>query len=89
MGVGVTGEEATGEVSGAVITELTPGGAAIAAGIEVGDVVTAVDGQAVRSIGDLAARIRSYLPGDEVTLDVRRDGEPLSMKVVLGSAPPA
>lgn len=87
--LGVTGEEATGEVSGAVITELTPGGAAIAAGLEVGDVVTAVDGQAVRSIGDLAARIRSYLPGDEVTLDVRRDGEPLSIKVVLGSAPPA
>ena len=51
--------------------------------------VTAVDGLAVRSIGDLAARIRSYLPGDEVTLDIRRDGEPLSIKVVLGSAPPA
>ncbi|MGH8957199.1 MAG: S1C family serine protease [Acidimicrobiia bacterium] len=87
--LGVTGEEATGDVSGAVITELTAGGAAVGAGLEVGDVVIAVDGLAVRSIGDLAARIRSYLPGDEVTLDVRRDGEPLSIKVVLGSAPPA
>ncbi len=87
--LGVTGEEATGDVSGAVITELTADGAAAGAGLEVGDVVTAVDGLAVRSIGDLAARIRSYLPGDEVTLDIRRDGEPLSIKVVLGSAPPA
>lgn len=87
--LGVTGDEATGDISGAVITELTAGGAATGAGLEVGDVVTAVDGLAVRSIGDLAARIRSYLPGDEVTLDIRRDGEPLSIKVVLGSAPPA
>ncbi|MGH8926040.1 MAG: S1C family serine protease [Acidimicrobiia bacterium] len=86
--LGVTGEEATGDISGAIITELTDGGAAVGAGLEVGDVVTAVDGLAVRSIGDLAARIRSYLPGDEVTLDVRRDGEPVSIRVVLGSAPP-
>ena len=86
--LGVSGEAATGEVSGAVITELTEGGAAGEAGFEVGDVVTAVDEQSVRSIQDLAARIRSYLPGDEVTIDIVRDGEPLTIKVVLGSAPP-
>lgn len=87
--LGVTGEEATGEISGAVITELLPSGAAGDAGLEIGDVVTAVDGRAVRSISDLAARIRSYLPGDEVILDVQRDGEVVTIRVVLGSAPPA
>jgi S1-C subfamily serine protease len=87
--LGVSGEEATGSISGAVITELTDGGAAGDAGLEVGDIVTAVDGQAVRSIQDLAARIRSYLPGDEVTIDAFRDGELVSFKVVLRTAPPA
>ncbi|HJQ95030.1 MAG TPA: trypsin-like peptidase domain-containing protein [Acidimicrobiia bacterium] len=86
--LGVSGEAATGEISGAVISELTNGGAAGEAGLQVGDIVTAVDGQAVRSIQDLAARIRSYLPGDEVTIDAFRDGELVSFKVVLRTAPP-
>lgn len=87
--LGVSGEAARGRISGAVITELTDGGAAGEAGLQVGDIVTAVDGEAVRSIQDLAARIRSYLPGDEVTIDAFRDGELVSFKVVLGTAPPA
>ena len=87
--LGVSGEAARGGLSGAVITELTDGAAAAEAGLEVGDIVTAVDGEAVRSIQDLAARIRSYLPGDEVTIDAFRDGELVSFKVVLGIASPA
>jgi S1-C subfamily serine protease len=87
--LGVSGEAARGGISGAIITELTDGAAAGEAGLEVGDIVTAVDGEAVRSIQDLAARIRSYLPGDEVTIDAFRDGELVSFKVVLGIAPPA
>lgn len=85
--LGVTGDEAFGEVSGALITEVVAGGAAEAGGLQVDDIVTAVDGEAVRSITDLAARVRSYLPGDEVTLDLIRGGETLSLQVVLGVRP--
>jgi S1-C subfamily serine protease len=86
--LGVSGEAATGEVSGALITEIIDDGAALDAGLEVGDVVTAVDGLPVQSLTDLAARIRSYVPGDEVNIEVYREGELMTFEVVLGSAPP-
>ncbi|CAN5691168.1 trypsin-like peptidase domain-containing protein [soil metagenome] len=85
--LGVTGDDATGAQSGAVITELVPGSAAGAAGLVVGDIVTAVDTLAVFSISDLAARVRSYLPGDEVILDVIRNGEAITVRVTLGTLP--
>ncbi|MGH8927449.1 MAG: S1C family serine protease [Acidimicrobiia bacterium] len=85
--LGVRGEDATGDRAGAVITEVTDDGPAAASGLEVGDIVTAVDAQAVRSMIDLAARIRSYNPGRDIVLDVIRDGESLTLTVTLGVRP--
>jgi S1-C subfamily serine protease len=83
--LGVTGDSASGAQSGAVITEVVAGSGASAAGLQVGDIVTALDAQSVFSIQDLVARVRSYLPGDEVVLDVLRDGEELTIEVTLGT----
>ncbi|CAN5204608.1 hypothetical protein BH18ACT5_BH18ACT5_10930 [soil metagenome] len=85
--LGVTGDSATGGQSGALITEVVSGSAAESAGLEVGDIVTSLDAQSVFSIGDLAARVRSYLPGDEVALDLLRDGEEITVRVTLGTLP--
>jgi S1-C subfamily serine protease len=85
--LGVTGEDATGDQAGAVLTDLVAAGPAAESGLEVGDLVTAVEAQGVRSMGDLAARIRSYSPGDEVVLDVLRDGESITVTVTLGARP--
>ena len=85
--LGVTGDEALGDVSGALITEIVAGGAADQAGLQIDDVVVALDGEAVRSISDLAARVRSYLPGDEVTIELLRAGEEISLQAVLGVRP--
>ena len=87
--MGVQGEDASGDQAGAVITEVVAGGPAAGSGLEVGDLVTAVDAQGVRSMTDLAARIRSYSPEDEVVLDVVRDGEPINVTVMLGVRPTA
>jgi S1-C subfamily serine protease len=38
-------------------------------------------------MADLAARIRSYSPDDEVVLDVVRDGEPINVTVTLEARP--
>jgi putative serine protease PepD len=83
--LGVSGEDSTGAQAGAVITEVVPGGPAADAGLRVGDVVTAVDGLAVRSMVDLAGRIRSYLPDDEVLLDVMRNGETITLTATLSA----
>jgi S1-C subfamily serine protease len=82
--LGVRGEDApAGSPAGAVMVEITPGSAAAAAGLEVGDLVTAVEGIPVTGIVDLAARIRDREAGDVVVLSVIRDGEQLELTATL------
>jgi S1-C subfamily serine protease len=71
--------------SGAVIVAITPGSAAEELGLEEGDVVTSVDGQAVTTPEDLGQSIRSHEPGDEITVEWQRDGETQSGTATLGS----
>ncbi len=85
--LGVTGEDATGDQAGALITEIVASGPAAGSGLQVGDLVTAVDALGVRSMTDLAGRIRSYSPNDSVVLDVIRNGESVNVTVTLGVRP--
>ena len=85
--LGVTGEDATGDQAGALITEIVASGPAAGSGLQVGDLVTAVDALGVRSMTDLAGRIRSYSPDDSVVLDVIRNGESITLTVILGVRP--
>jgi serine protease Do len=57
------------------------------AGIEGGDVILGIDGEPVRDLGDLTARLRAYVPGDEVEVAVQRDGEERAITVALGERP--
>ncbi len=57
-------------VDGAKIVEVTSGGAAAAAGLPSGVVVTKVDDRVIGSADALVAAVRSKAPGDKVTLDV-------------------
>ena len=85
--LGVTGEDGTGAQAGALITEVVASGPAAESGLQVGDLVTAVDTLGVRSMTDLAGRIRSYSPGDDAVLDVIREGESITVTVTLGVRP--
>jgi S1-C subfamily serine protease len=82
--LGVSGEDATGDRAGALVTSVEPNGPAATAGIAVGDIVVAVDAQSVMSITDLVGRIRSYTPGETVVLDVVRDSETITIRATLG-----
>jgi S1-C subfamily serine protease len=53
---------------GAEIAEVEPGSAADDAGLEPGDVITAVDGTAVRAPADLTAALKGHAAGSPVTL---------------------
>ncbi len=70
---------------GATIGEVTSGGAADQAGLKSGDVVTAIDGKAIASGDALVAAVRSHRPGDEVSINLLRNGKPQSIKAKLGS----
>lgn len=77
---------AMGAGQGARIANVVTGSAADGV-LEVGDVVTAVDGRQIRTSGDLVAEIRSRVPGDTVVLDHDRAGGTVSATVVLGENP--
>ena len=74
--------------SGALVTDVSAGSAAATAGVLVGDVVVAVDGEPISGQAALIATIGSRAPGDEVTVAVVRDGKPIEVRAVLGRRPP-
>jgi putative serine protease PepD len=72
---------------GAKIVEVTSGGAAAAAGLPSGVVVTKVDDRPIGSADALVAAVRSKAPGDKVTLTyLDASGKPQSVQVTLGKA---
>ncbi|MDV3134029.1 S1C family serine protease [Mycobacterium sp. 29Ha] len=84
LGVQV-GNDAT--VDGARIVEVTGGGAAAAAGLPSGVVVTKVDDRVINSADALVAAVRSRAPGDRLTLTyLDNAGKPQSVEVTLGKA---
>jgi S1-C subfamily serine protease len=81
-------------VQGIVILRITPGSAAERAGlhsatiyrdgrIEPGDIITAVQGKQVDSVGKLQARLDDFKVGDTVRLSIMRDGKKSDIDVVL------
>ncbi|MEM9033731.1 MAG: trypsin-like peptidase domain-containing protein [Actinomycetota bacterium] len=80
-----SGPSPTGE-SGALLDQVVPGTAAELAGLEQGDLVIAVDGDAVRGSSDLRSAIITRRPGDDVVLTVDREGVGvIEIDVTLGS----
>ncbi len=72
---------------GAKIVEVTSGGAAAAAGLPSGVVVTKVDDRVIGSADALVAAVRSRAPGEKVTLTyLDPAGKPQTVQVTLGKA---
>ena len=69
--------------NGAYIAEVIEGLPAAAAGLQVGDILVAVQDEATTLEIDLRNRIYFHKPGDTVTLDVLRNGELMQVEVVL------
>lgn len=70
-----------------VISIVLPDSAGAVAGLQVGDVVTAVDGQAILSAAELVAVISGRSVGTAVQLTVRRGPDTLTIPVTLGAHP--
>lgn len=75
------------DAEGALVTAPQKDAPAAKAGIEAGDVVTAVDGDMVKDPRDLAKKIASMDPGKAVEITVWRNGKSETVKVELGSLP--
>ena len=85
LGVSVTA--AADGTAGAQLAEVRSGTPAAEAGLQAGDVLTAVDGDAVSSAAALQSAIDAKKPGDRVILDYLRDGAHRTVTVTLGTRP--
>jgi putative serine protease PepD len=64
----------TSTTGGAQVTAVSPGSPAAAAGLQVDDVMTSIDGHAITSSGDASDYITSQTPGTKVTIQYKRGG---------------
>jgi putative serine protease PepD len=91
-GSSLTAQEAKdlGVPYGVAVISVDAGSAAGDAGLRqssqgTGDVIVAIDGEAMKSFDDLASYVDSKKVGDEVTLTVHRDGKDIELKTTLKS----
>lgn len=85
--LGVTIENRVDGGSGALITSVADDSPAAVAGFEEGDVVIAAGGEPIAGQAGLVAVIRNSAPGTELTLDVLRDGERITLTATLVERP--
>ena len=72
---------------GAFVYSVEDGSPAAQAGLQLGDVITAIDDTEITSLDDLTAAKKSYSAGDTSTLTVYRQGETVTLELTWGTAP--
>jgi putative serine protease PepD len=72
---------------GAEVTTVTPGGPAEGAGIDPGDVITELDGQAVRGSDDVSRIVNAKRPGEHLNIRVDRSGQDVTLDATLQNRP--
>ena len=90
--LGVVGSEVTSELvqkeglkvnEGFYVADFAEISAALAAGIEKGDVITAIAGHKITSFGQLQEQLSRFRPGDKIDVQVNRKGADKTFKVTL------
>ncbi|MHB8535474.1 MAG: Do family serine endopeptidase [Sulfuricaulis sp.] len=65
-----------GDASGVVVVGVVRGGPAHRAGLQPGDVIVSIDGKKILEAREALLAISSHKPGDQVKLEIRRNGKP-------------
>ena len=68
---------------GGVVTQVDPDSPGAKAGLQIGDVITEIDGQKVSDAGELQVLIGQRKPGTKVDLTVLRNGKNMTVPVTL------
>ena len=95
--IGIQGQDVSTQISelygipsGVVIAEVVQGSPADQAGLERGDILTALDGRNITSMTQLQDVLQYYAAGETVDLTIQRSGEngyeEQTLSITLGSA---
>jgi S1-C subfamily serine protease len=84
VGVDLNPAASTG---GAQITQIQSGSPAQSAGVQPGDVVTAINGKAIASTQQFIETVDNYSPGQTITLHLKRAGQIKTIQLKLGTRP--
>lgn len=84
IGVTVTNASAQYSFDGALVAGVSTNSPAQEAGLQEGDVITAVNGEAITGSGDLKSKISSSEVSDILSLEVYRNGETIQINVTVG-----
>ena len=76
----------TSHERGAVVAQVIPGTPAEAAGIQIGDVIVEMNGEAVVGSSDLRNKVGLLRVGDAVRLTIERDGKPMTIELAVGES---
>lgn len=76
-------------VQGVYVYDVEEGSCSEEAGLMVGDIITAIDGESVLTSSDLAKAVRLYRAGDSAVLTVYREQEYIEITVVFDEELPA
>jgi serine protease Do len=75
------------DTQGALAEDVVPDGPADKAGLKNGDVIRKLNGQPVNDAGQLTLGVTNLNPGSVATLEIIRDGKPMTIQVTLGERP--
>jgi len=87
LGVETTDPTDPNAPAGAEITSVVPGGPADSAGLNAGDVITELGGEAVQGSSDVSRIVSAKQPGDHVDVRVDRSGQDVTLDVTLQNRP--
>lgn len=92
LGIGIQGLDQTlaesfnlPDSNGALVGTVEEDSPAAKAGFKTGDVIRKIDGQAVDDSTDVTSRIGNMAPGTKATIEVYRDGKPVTLTATVGS----
>jgi len=94
--LGITGQDLTAklaetlefdDVTGILVSGVLRDGPAYRAGMQPGDVILAIEGEAIDSSTQLLNRIAARQPGTEVRIKIMRDGKPIHLNATVEERP--
>jgi len=75
------------DMEGVLLQRVLPDTPAADAGLQQGDIILAMDGNALPNTGELSKFLMTRAPGEVVETDILRDGDDMTLEITLGTRP--